>query len=73
MRPQVMNGAAAGSAGAVAVPLVTSAGCTGVLSAETRDSKPTPETIAVARILAAQFATLIAPSDAGSARAAAEA
>jgi hypothetical protein len=63
MRPQVMNGAAAGSAGAVAVPLITAAGCTGVLSAETRESKPAPETIAVARILAAQFATLIAPSE----------
>ena len=63
MRPQVMNGQAAGSAGAIAVPLITAGGCTGVLAAETRESKPAAETIAVARILAAQFATLIAPGD----------
>jgi len=73
MRPQVMNGAAAGSAGAVAVPLITAAGCTGVLSAETRESKPAAETIAVARILAAQFATLIAPGETEAPRAVAEA
>ena len=73
MRPQVMNGATSSSAGAVAVPLVTSGGCTGVLAAETRESKPAAETVAVARILAAQFATLIAPSDAAASRAAAQA
>jgi hypothetical protein len=73
MRPQVMNGATAASAGAVAVPLITAAGCTGVLSAETRESKPAAETIAVARILAAQFATLIAPGEAEAPRAVAEA
>jgi hypothetical protein len=73
MRPQVMNGSTASSAGAVAVPLITAAGCTGVLSAETRESKPAAETIAVARILAAQFATLIAPGEAEAPRAVAEA
>ena len=67
MRPQVMNGQVAGAAGAVAVPLITADGCTGVLAAEIRDSKPAAETVALARILAAQFATLIAPGHAASA------
>jgi hypothetical protein len=73
MRPQVVNGATAAGSGAIAVPLVTSGGCTGVLAAETRESRPAPETVAVARILAAQFATLIAPGDTGHVRTAAEA
>jgi len=37
------------------------------------ESKPAAETVAVARILAAQFATLIAPSDTSASRAAAQA
>jgi hypothetical protein len=61
LRPQTISGAP-GSAGAIAVPIVTASGCTGVLSAETRDCKPAPEMIALARILAAQFATMVAPS-----------
>jgi hypothetical protein len=71
VRPQTMPGGSMGAAGAIAVPLVTAAGCSGVLSAELRETKAAPELVAVARIIAAQFATLIAPSsDAASARAA---
>lgn len=70
VRPQVMPGAAPGDASAVAVPLVTSAGCNGVLSAEIRDTKPAPELLAVARIVGAQFATLIGPAEYTAARAA---
>ena len=68
MRPQTASGAANGDAGAIAVPLVTAAGCTGVLAAETKDSKPTVEAVAVAKIIAAQFATIIAPDDFSSVR-----
>jgi hypothetical protein len=73
MSPQMMNGAAAGSSAAVTVPLVTATGCSGVLSAEIRECKPASDRLAVAKILAAQFAALIAPADAGSATKAAEA
>jgi hypothetical protein len=68
VRPQIMAGASPGAAGAVAVPLVTAAGCSGVLAAELRDSKPAPELLALTRIVAAQFATLIAPAELGGAR-----
>ncbi len=67
MRPQTMNGATPNAAGAVAVPLVTGSGCIGVLSAETRLCKPSAEVVAVARIIAAQFAALVAPAEAASA------
>ncbi len=70
VRPQMMAGASPGAAGAVAVPLVTAAGCSGVLAAELRDSKPAPELLALTRIVAAQFATLIAPAELNGARAA---
>ncbi len=70
VRPQIMSGASPGAAGAVAVPLVTAAGCSGVLAAELRDSKPAPELLALTRIVAAQFATLIAPAELNGARAA---
>jgi len=62
-RPQTMNGSTPGAPAAIAVPLVTASGCAGVLAAEIRDSKPATETLAVAKIIAAQFATLIAPID----------
>ena len=61
LRPQTMNGATEDAPGAVAVPLVTTSGCVGVLSAETRSRRPAAETLALARIVAAQFATVIQP------------
>jgi hypothetical protein len=57
-RSQQVNG---GSSGAIAIPLVTANGCTGVLAAEVKDTKLAPDAIALARIIAAQFATIIAP------------
>jgi hypothetical protein len=62
MRPQVMNGSAADAPGALAVPLVTPSGCVGVLSAETRRTRPGDELMALARILGAQFSTVITPA-----------
>jgi hypothetical protein len=70
MRPQTMIGAVSGGSAAIAVPLMTASGCTGVLSAEVRETKPAPELLAVTKILAAQFATLIAPIDLSATRAA---
>jgi hypothetical protein len=64
MRPQSMSGATPGASGAVAVPLVTGAGCIGVLAAETRLVKPPAEVVAIARIIAAQFSALVGPIDA---------
>jgi len=69
IKPQSMSGTAPGSAGALAVPLVTATGCVGVLAAEIRSSRPALEVVAVARIIAAQFATIVGP-DAESAQAA---
>jgi hypothetical protein len=58
-----MSGASPGAPGAIAVPLMTAAGCTGVLAVEVRDSKPASELTALASIIAAQFSTLIGPGD----------
>ena len=71
MRPQAMNGAGAGATGAVAVPLVTASGCVGVLAAEVRHSKPAAEMISLAKIIAAQFSSIVTPLDAAEARSAA--
>jgi hypothetical protein len=63
VRPQTMLGSGPGTTSAIAVPLVTAGGCNGVLAAEVYDAKPTPEFMAVARLVAAQFATMINPCD----------
>jgi hypothetical protein len=67
-RSQQVNGA--GAAGAIAIPLVTASGCTGVLAAEVKESRLAPDAVALARIIAAQFATIIAPVETADARAA---
>jgi hypothetical protein len=62
MRPQAMPGAGSrGASSAIAVPLVTTEGCNGVLAAEVPGAKPADECVAVARILAAQLATMLTP------------
>lgn len=61
MRAQVMPGSGPDSSGAIAVPIITPGGCAGVLSAEVRDARPSPELIALTRIIAAQFAALVGP------------
>jgi len=71
MQPQTMNGTDDGT-GALAVPLVTTSGCVGVLAAETRDPQPGGEMVALARIVAAQLSTVVTPA-AESSRNAAEA
>lgn len=71
MRPQTMNGAGPGTTGAVAVPLMTASGCVGVLAAEVRHSKPAAEMISLAKILAAQFSSIVTPADTAEARSAA--
>lgn len=64
MRPQTMAGVGyPGATSAVAVPLITADGCNGVLSAELAVSKPPAENLALARIIAAQFATMITPAE----------
>ena len=63
MQPQSLPGATASEAAALAVPLVTGGGCVGVLAAEVRQSRPHPDLIQIARIVAAQFSTLVAPAD----------
>ena len=63
LQPQSINGAAAEDAGAIAVPLITATGCVGVLAAEIRQSRPHPDLLPLARIVAAQFSTLVAPTD----------
>ncbi len=71
MRPQTMNGAGPGTTGAVAVPLMTASGCVGVLAAEVRHSKPAAEMISLAKIIAAQFSSIVTPADTAEARSAA--
>jgi len=71
MRPQSMNGGGPGTTGAVAVPLMTASGCVGVLAAEVRHSKPAAEMISLAKIIAAQFSSIVTPGDAAEARSAA--
>jgi hypothetical protein len=68
LQPQSIGGAAAADSGALAVPLLTPTGCVGVLAAETRQSRPHPDLIPLARIIAAQFSTLVAPAEAGEVR-----
>lgn len=70
LQPQVVAGASAGDPGAIAVPLITSSGCVGVLAAEARHGHPSADLLPVAKIIAAQFSALIAPEDTAVPRAA---
>ncbi len=63
VQPQTMPGAALGDSAAIAVPLITSTGCVGVLAAEVRQSRPHPDVVPLARIIAAQLSTLVVPQD----------
>jgi len=60
MTPQTIRGSADGH-GAIAVPLVSSSGCVGVLSAELQGPGNSEARAAVARMIAAQLATLVSP------------
>lgn len=61
MRPQSVNGGTPEANGAIAVPLLASTGCVGVLAAETRQQQPGHDVLPVAQMIAAQFAALVAP------------
>jgi hypothetical protein len=63
MQAQTLTGTARGATNAIAVPLISATGCTGVLAAEVAEDGARPETVAVARIFAAQLATLVTSSD----------
>jgi GAF domain-containing protein len=64
VQPQLMNGALPTDAAALAIPLLTAGGCVGVMSVELRHNRPHADLLPVARILGAQFSTLIAPAEA---------
>ncbi|HYN10780.1 MAG TPA: hypothetical protein VES67_25580 [Vicinamibacterales bacterium] len=63
MRPQTMTATAQGAPAAFAVPLLTASGCVGVFAAEVKQDTPASELLPLARIIAAQFAALIAPTE----------
>ena len=63
MQPQALPGATSADPAAIAIPLITSSGCVGVLAAEVKQSRPHPDLLPIARIVAAQFSTLVAPMD----------
>jgi len=67
MQPQTMPGTGQGASSAIAVPLVTTDGCNGVFAAEVQGARPAADALAMARIFAAQFATMIEPCDSGDA------
>jgi GAF domain-containing protein len=58
-----MTSAVPGNSGALAVPLITAHGCVGVLAAEIKQNRSSTELMPLAKIIAAQFAALMAPSD----------
>ena len=60
-QPQVVRGSIDGQ-GALAVPLLSGSGCVGVLAAEVQGAKPGDARFALARIIAAQLSTLVAPA-----------
>jgi hypothetical protein len=59
--PQTLQQRARGSSDALAVPLIAPTGCVGVLAAELTSTEADAETLSVARMFAAQLATLVAP------------
>jgi hypothetical protein len=65
MKPQWMNGNHGGDSMAIAVPLISTGGCVGVMAAEIRHNRSQADVMALARIIAAQFATIIGPADEG--------
>jgi hypothetical protein len=63
LKPQVMASLTPGASSAIAAPLISSAGCVGVLAAELRQNKPGSDVLPVASIIAAQLAAFVAPGD----------
>lgn len=67
LEPQMVPGTAAGTSGALAVPLISTSGCVGVLSAEVSGSRANGHQISVARLIAAQLSAVIRPDAASAA------
>ena len=70
LQPQVVPSSSSGVPGALAVPLISSTGCVGVLAAEVSEPMSEGHQLPVARLIAAQLSAVIRP-DAASASAAA--
>jgi hypothetical protein len=64
LQAQTLSNRSRGAADAIAVPLITSTGCVGVLAAEVAASGSGQDTLAVAQMFAAQLATIVTPSSA---------
>jgi hypothetical protein len=69
LQPQALD-RADGGGNALAIPLITASGAVGVLAAELDPSATARDTIAVARMFAAQLATLVGPMPEAAAQAA---
>jgi hypothetical protein len=61
LQPQMVPGATPGHSGALAVPLISTNGCVGVLSAEVSGSRANSHQVSVARLIAAQLSSVIRP------------
>ena len=72
LQPQVVPSANADASGAIAVPLISSSGCVGVLAAEVRGLAAGDHHVTAARLIGAQLSAVITPTAAASSRAAAE-
>lgn len=72
LQPQQVQGATPDSSGALAVPLVSTTGCVGVLSAEVAGARTTDHQVSVARLIAAQLSAVIRPDAASAASVAAQ-
>jgi len=73
LQPQVVPAASAEGSGAIAVPLLGTSGCVGVLAAEVSGSAADGSTLPLARVIAAQLAAVITPLPTKAAGAAADA
>jgi len=61
LQAQVVPSATAGGSGALAVPLIGTSGCVGVLAAEVSGPASDGSTLPLARVIAAQLAAVITP------------
>jgi hypothetical protein len=72
LQTQVVASTSRDTAGAIAVPLISSTGCVGVLAAEVTGVAADDSHVAVARLIGAQLAAVITPIAAAPAKAVAE-
>ena len=72
LQPQVVPSASPDAAGAIAVPLISSTGCVGVLAAEVKGVAAGDTHVAVARVIGAQLSAVITPTSAAASHAASE-